>query len=267
MYKKHTSEFLSRILSSRRKGVLVFGHRGARGLAPENTLSSFELALSMGIDGVEFDVMPCASGEAVVFHDYRLDKLAGGWGWVEGTSLDKLKKFDVGAMFHQRYRGERIPSLDEVLELIQDRLIINIELKGENARNDGLESHVAQALRRRGLVDNAIISSFNPMRLARINEVAPEFNTGVLVQQDAAWWLRKFWFAPLRGADAVHPEIGMVSKPLVDGWHQKGKVVIAWPANTPADVKMLIDYGVDGIITDRPDRLMDMLGRNYELES
>jgi len=218
----------------------------------------------MGLDGVELDVLLCGSGEAVVFHDYRLGKLAGGWGWVESTSLDEIKRLDVGGMFHPRYRGERIPTLDEVLDLIRDKMLINIELKGEDARDDGLERKVADAVRRRGLVENVIVSSFNPVRVARLKEAAEEIPTGVLIQHDVAGWLRRFWFAPLRGADTVHPEIGMVSKLLVEKWHRQNKMVIAWPANTRADMEMLIECGVDGIISDRPDRLMKHLGRSYE---
>jgi len=241
--------------------VLVFGHRGARGLAPENTLAGFETALDMGIDGVELDVLTCSSGETVVFHDYRLDILAGGLGWVERTSLRDLKKRDVGAHFDPRYRGERIPTLDEVIDLVGDRLILNIELKGEYANSDGLESKVVESVRKKGLVDSVIISSFNPVRVARVMEIAPEVKTGMLIQNDVAGWMRRFWFASVVGVDAIHPEIGMISERLVRKWHRKSKTVIAWPANTRADMEMLITAGVDGIITDRPDRLMNILGR------
>lgn len=237
----------------------MFGHRGARGLAPENTLAGFELALRLGVDGVEYDVMSCGSGEPVVFHDYRFDVLAGAAGWVESSSLSRIKSFDVGAMFHSKYRGEKIPTLDETLDLIGDRIIHNIELKGEYTSGDGLELRCVEAIRKRGLADNVIISSFNPVRIKRVREIAPEIKTGMLIQDDIAGWVRRFWFTPLNGADALNPEIGMVSEPLVANWHRIEKTVIAWPANTIEDMTMLITCGVDGIITDRPDRLIDLL--------
>jgi len=254
------------VLSSKRKasGTLVLGHRGVRGLAPEHTLAGFELAIEMGLDGVEMDVMLCGSGEPVVFHDYRLDVLCGAWGWVENTPLSELRKLDIGAMFHPRYRGEKMPTLEEVLDLLKDKMLINIELKGEDADDDGLEPQVAHLARKMGLIDNVIASSFNPMRIARVKEYAPELATGLLIQNDFAGWLRRFWFAPIRGADAIHPEIGMVTKPLVEKWHRNDKTVIAWPANTEGDMKMLIEAGVDGIISDRPDRLMRLLGRDHD---
>jgi len=251
-------------VKKRASGILVFGHRGVRGLAPENTLAGFELAMAMGLDGVEMDVMLCGSGEPVVFHDYRLDVLCGAWGWVENTPLTELKRFDLGAMFHPRYRGEKMPTLEEVLNLIQDKMLINLELKGEDADDDGLELKVANLLKKTGLIDNVIASSFNPMRVARVKEYAPELATGLLIQNDFAGWLRRFWFAPIRGADALHPEIGMVTKLLVEKWHRNNKTVIAWPANTEGDMKILIEAGVDGIISDRPDRTMKLLGRDHD---
>lgn len=242
--------------------MLAFGHRGARGLRPENTLSAFELAIKLGLDGVEMDVMRCASGEPVVFHDYRLEYLTGYKGWTEGAPLGALRRLDAGSSFHPRYRGERIPTLEEVFDLIGDRLILNLELKGEDARGDGLEWSVVELIRRYKLEGNVIFSSFNPVRIARAKRIAPEIPAGMLMQPDLAGPLRRLWFSPFRRADLLHPEISMVTQRLVERAHGRSLAVIAWPANTEEDMRRLINAGVDGIITDRPDRLLKVLGRN-----
>lgn len=242
-------------------GVLAFGHRGSRGLRPENTLVGFELAIELGLDGVEMDVMRCGTGEPVVFHDYRLEYLTGYKGWTEGAPFDRLRRLDVGSSFHPRYRGERIPRLEEVLDLVGDRLILNLELKGEDTHGDGLERSVVDLVKKYKLVERVIISSFNPVRIVRVKRIAPEIPTGMLMQPDRAGWLRRLWFSPFMHAELLHPEISMVNSGLMARARKSGRGVIAWPANTDDDMRRLIEAGVDGIITDRPDRLLQALGR------
>ncbi len=239
---------------------LIIGHRGARGLAPENTLAGFELALELGVDGVEMDVFRCATGEPVVFHDYRLENLTGRTGWIENTALGELKKLDVGSHFNPKYRGEKMPTLEEVFDLMGDRVILNLELKGEDTHGDGLESAVIKLARKHGLWDNILISSFNPMRIIRMKRIAPEITVGMLLQPDFVGWLRKLWFSPLIKAEAIHPEISMVTEKMVREAQAKSQKIMAWPANTEEDMQRLIGAGVDGIITDRPDRLIRLLG-------
>lgn len=231
-------------------------------MAPENTLSGFKLALEMKLDGVELDVFRCGSGEVVVFHDDRLDNLTGASGFVERTPWAVLKELDVGSHFRPEYAEERIPQLAEVLDLIGDKMIINIEMKGENAREDGLEKAVLDLLDERGLSDNIIISSFNPVRIARVKKLKPAVQVGLLLQRDWAGWLRRMWFTPMRNADWVHAEVKMVSPHFVRRLKKKGRKVLAWAPNTEEEISRVIECGVDGIITDRPDIALKVLKRD-----
>lgn len=249
------------------KKFVVLGHRGARGLAPENTLSAFKLALEMELDGVEMDVFRCGSGEVVVFHDDRLDNLTGKNGFIERASWAELKELDVGSHFHPRYANEKIPKLAEVLDLIGDKIIINIELKGENAKEDGLEKAVLDLLDERGLKENIIISSFNPVRIARVKKLKPTMKVGLLLQPDWAGWLRRAWFMPMRKADLVHAEVKMVSPSFVRRAKRRGQKVLAWSPNTEEEISRMVECGVDGVITDRPDIALKVLNRDGDYKS
>lgn len=245
----------------------MLGHRGARGLAPENTLSGFRLALQMKLDGVEMDVFRCGSGEVVIFHDYRLDNLTGRGGFIELTPWQILKELDVGSHFNPRYAGERIPLLAEALDLIGEKMIINIEIKGENAKEDGLEKAVLDLLEEHRLKDNIIISSFNPVRIARVKKLAPAMKVGLLIQPDWAGWLRRTWFMPVRQADLVHAEVKMITAKFVSKLKKRGRKVIAWVPNTEEEISRVVEEGVDGVITDRPDIALKVLKRDGDYKN
>src|SRR5512147_906066 len=145
---------------------LVLGHRGASADAPENTLAAFRLALEQGADGVELDAWRCASGEVVVFHDQDARRLAGSPLRVERASLPELQALDVGAWKGERFRGERIPRLEEALEVL-GAAVVNVELKSAHPPGDPrLALAVARILRSRGAVERALVSSFDWTLLA-----------------------------------------------------------------------------------------------------
>jgi len=237
---------------------LNIGHRGAGGLAPGNTLAAFQVALDLGIDGVELDVHLCRTGEVVVIHDFTVDATTNGTGRVKDLSLDELKALDAGSWFDARFAGERIPTLAEVFDTVGDRLLVNVELKSFSPRTDGLEAEVIRLIRERKLARTALISSFNPFALWRTRRLAPDLKLGLLYAHNLPLPLRRAWLAFLSRPEALHPDYSMVDEALMARARVNGREVNTWTVNEPDDMRRMIALGVDGIITDRPDVLREV---------
>jgi len=232
-----------------RQRPLVLAHRGASADAVENTLAAFRRARADGADGVELDVMRCGTGEVVVFHDDDLERLGGRPGLVRQMALAALRTVELG---NARGRGERIPLLDEALEELGP-LLVNVELKSSSSvRDDGLAAAVAAILRRHGTGARALVSSFDPLLLARFRLRAPEFATGLLFAHDQALPLRRALAAPLLRPTALHPERLLVDARRVRAWHARGYALNVWTVDDPAELRLLAALGVDGIISNRP---------------
>ncbi len=234
------------------KHPLVIAHRGASAHAPENTLAAFERAIRDGADGVDFDVWVCGSGEVVVTHDRKLEILTGRSGDVEKTPLKRLKTFDFGRFKGPRFRGERIPTLDEVLELCGHLELINIEIKGLGVRSRGAELGVAEAILNFKLLRRAVVSSFNPAILLRLQQLNPAIRLGLLFYERSPLAIRKTWAAPLLRPYAVHPRFSLLTPARVARSRSKGLRVITWTVNDSEQLEACIETGVDAIITDDP---------------
>lgn len=239
---------------------LNIAHRGARDSAPENTLAAFEMALAHGADGIELDVTRCWSGEIVVLHDDTIDRTTNGSGRVGEMDYDTLLHLDAGGWFSPEFQGERIPRLADVLDTIGGKLRINIEIKGRSFRSDGVEAEIAEMVRSRGLAATVIISSFNPWALSRMKRVAPELPLALLYSSNSPFWQRRGqarrWLKP----QALHPERSLVDKAYVTWARRHGYRVNVWTVNEEAEMRKLVELGVDGIITDRPALLSRILG-------
>jgi glycerophosphoryl diester phosphodiesterase len=225
----------------------LIAHRGACRDAPENTLAAFRLARAAGADGVELDVMRCATGEVVVFHDDDLRRLAGRAERVDALPLAALREVDLG-------RGQHVPLLSEVLEELGPHLLVNIELKIERLRDDGLAGAVAELLRRFRLGRRALVSSFNPLAVARFGRLAPEVPTALLFHRQQRLPLRRAWAARLLSPLALHPEAELVDAIALGAWRRQGYAVHVWTVDDPHAVAALAAMGVDGIITNEPAR-------------
>ncbi len=237
---------------------LVLGHRGAREIAPENTLASFRAAKELGADGIELDVMLSADGVPVVIHDSTVDRTTNGHGRVSEMTLAQLQALDAGGYKGPPFAGEPIPTLEAVLDACSS-LRINIELKSHTTRNDGLEAAVAALVRARQLGPNIVISSFNPLSLWRMRRIAPDLRRALLYSSDLPIYLRRAWSAPLLGLDAVHPHFSLVNEAYMRWARQKGYHVNVWTVNDPAEMARLLDLGVDALITDRPEVAREMV--------
>lgn len=240
-------------------GILNIAHRGASALAPPNTLAAFEKAAELGADCVELDVHLCADGIPVVIHDATVDATTNGSGRLSDLTLSELKQLDAGSWFHPAFAGERIPSLQEVLDTVADQLLLDIELKSTSLRDDGLERAVIALVRQRGLSDRVLISSFSPFSLRRVKRIAPRIRVGLLYGPHLPLPLRRAWLAWLSPHEARHPERTMVDRRYMAWARRHGYQVNTWTVDDPEEMRCLIHLGVNGIITNVPDALSEVL--------
>lgn len=223
--------------------VFRIGHRGAAGYEPENTLRGFEAAVALGADMVELDVHLCASGELVVIHDETVDRTTGGSGAVAGMTLRELKALDAG-------KGEALPMLGEVFSALRGRVGVNIELKGE-----GTAEPVHGFLRRLDAgwrMSDVLVTSFDWEMLGRVRELSDEVRVGPLVYEDLAQALT---IASELAAYSVNPYHGKIDAGYVAEAHGAGLRVYPWTVNEPGDIARVLGFGVDGVISDFPDRV------------
>lgn len=234
----------------------IIAHRGASAFAPENTLAAFKLALHQGADGIELDAKLTADEQVVVIHDATVDRTTPNHGAVAKFRLNDLRKMDAGSHFDVAFKGEPIPSLEEVFKAVGLLTTINIELTNYTAPTDALPYKVAELVHRYKLGGRVLFSSFNPIALIRIRQLVPEAPVGLLAMPGRRGALARSWVGALLGYQALHPHHGDVTQRLEERLHRRGRKLLAWTVNSPDEMRRLLALKVDGIITDDP-----LLGR------
>jgi glycerophosphoryl diester phosphodiesterase len=232
--------------------TLNIAHRGASALAPENTIAAFERAVELGADAIEFDIHLSRDGELVVIHDDTLDRTTDGSGPVRERRLGELMRLDAGRWFGEGFAGQRIPSLDEVLDRFAGKVALALEIKAGSTFFPGIEEKVISALRERAAIDQAAVASFDHYALRRLKEIEPTIRTAALLVG------RPVSLSALAGpakADGLALEASFVTKTEVEACRAAGLQLAVWVVNDPAQMRHFIRLGVDGIITDRPDLL------------
>jgi glycerophosphoryl diester phosphodiesterase len=231
---------------------LIFGHRGAKKYAPENTLASFSLALEQGADGVELDAKLSADGFVVVHHDRIVDRTTNGTGHLSSFPLAKLRELDAGSFFSDAFRGEKIPTLEEVFETVGTRGIVNVELTNYFTPGDNLVEKVCELVRRHAMQKQVIFSSFFGMNLRKAAKLLPEVPRGLLAFR--GWkgaWARSFGFA-FGDFQALHPYMTDVTAQQVQRVHRLNRRINVWTVDNEEEIRRLKAWGVDGIITSDP---------------
>jgi glycerophosphoryl diester phosphodiesterase len=228
----------------------VIAHRGASGHRPENTIPAYELAVELRADMLEVDLHRTRDGAIVVTHDEDLRGL-GGRGEIADATLGEVRALDAGG-------GARVPTLDELLDGFGHRIALNLEIKrGTRADYPGVEQAALGALAARGLTGRTLFSSFYDPVLARLRALSADVRIGLLVS-------RRFpddWAGRARrvGAEALHPELALVTPELVATAHAEGLAVHVYTVDAPGDLARMVELGVDGIFTNFPDRLWRLL--------
>ena len=240
---------------------VLFAHRGACAHAPENTLPAFELALLQGADGVELDVKLSADGQVVVIHDPTVDRTTNGQGRVRNLPLTELRALDAGGFFSDKFRGVKIPTLEEVLETIGKRALINIELTNYSTPGDRLVEKVCRLIGKHNLQPQILFSSFFSSNLKQAVRLLPEVPRGLLAL--SGWlgaWARSFGFM-FGDYQALHPHLSSVDPGQVQRVHRLNRRIHVWTANSFEEVRSLAEWRVDGIFTDDPPVALRALGR------
>lgn len=243
-----------------RAALLRIAHRGASARAPENTLAAFKEAIRLGADLIECDVHLSADGVPVIIHDDTVDRTTNGRGAVSALACARLRRLDAGAWFSSRFRGERIPTLEEALECARGRCGLNLEIKGPSRRRRAGPSAsaaglpevalaVARALRRTGFREQVIVSSFSPQALRAARAHMPHVRLGHLASRSLRG-LRAAHRAV--GLYTVHPHVRLAASRRVRLAHRLGLLVLFWTVNDLPLMRRLLALGCDGLMTDDP---------------
>jgi len=220
--------------------VLIIAHRGASAYEPENTLRSVKKALELGADMVEVDVRASRDGHVVVMHDAVVDRTTNGKGYVKDMTLKELKKLNAGL-------GERIPTLQEVAELIRGKAQLVVEIKVP-----GIEKNVLQILKENELDKQSLIASFYHPILKRVKELEPNMRTGAII---ASRPMKAAQLALDANSSTLFPKHVYVDLQMVEEAHRYDLAVYPWTIDTLKEIEPLIKMGVDGIVTNKPDVL------------
>lgn len=241
---------------------LVLGHRGASADAPENTLAAFRLAMAQGADGVELDVWRCATGEVVVLHDEDANRVAGVPLGVPDAPLAALRALDVGAWKGEPFRGERIPLLEEALDVLPGA-VVNVELKSRG-RDVRLAEAAGRVIARAAAERRVLVSSFDWRLLAAFRIAAPDVPVGLLFDAERPWRLRTRLAIRLLGPSAVHPDRALVTPERARDWSGRGLAVNVWTVDDVEEAARLARLGAAAVITNVPGRVRAALDGRTE---
>jgi len=231
---------------------IIVGHRGASGLAPENTLAAFQVAADLRVDGVEFDVQRTADGHLIVFHDDTVERTTNGTGAVGQFTLAEIQSLDAGSHFDPRFTGERVPTLRETFDFLrQTNLLLFVELK-DPWRYPGMEAETAALIRTYDLVDRVQVRSFYHPSLHTLYEIAPE----IAISELWADHLPTDEEVTFKTINAYYP---LYTPENLAHIHRRGQQATAWTVNAIEVAQALIAAGIDGLTTDVPDRMLALV--------
>jgi glycerophosphoryl diester phosphodiesterase len=232
--------------------MLLIAHRGASGHAPENTLAAFRKAVALGASFIETDLQLTRDSRLVAMHDATVNRTTNGQGAVHDLTLADLRKLDAGSWFGSEFAGERIPTLEEILEFAKKNdVVFYLELKPGGSW--GGEHALVGALRESGEIARTVVISFDAVILAAARQIEPTLMTGLLYEGQMEDPLDK---AVEIGARQLAVRGDLVSPWLLGEARRRDLQVVCWTVNQPAHMRLLIAAGVDGIMSDYPDRLV-----------
>jgi len=236
-------------------GVLAIAHRGASGYAPENTLAAFRRAVAQGVSFIETDLHLTRDAHFVAIHDETVDRTTNGHGPIQNMTLAEVRRLDAGSWFASEFIGERVPTLDETLEFARKNdVLFYLELKPTGFW--GGEHALISQLRNSSEIARSVIISFDPVILASLRKIEPTLMTGLLHDGKLS---DPFGKATEIGARQMVVRGDLVTPNFLQQARSLDLQVVCWTVNSPAHMRMLIAAGVQGIMTDYPDRLLSVL--------
>jgi len=223
--------------------ILKISHRGASAYEPENTLRAIKRALGYAVDMIEVDVRETRDGQIVVIHDETLERTTNGRGYVHQMSFSELRKLDAG-------KGERIPTLQEVIDLVKGRVGLVIELKDSTTADK-----VAEILAENNFTDQTLVTSFIHSAVKTIKELNPQLKTGVIFRSAP---IKPSQLALDANANALFPYYKYVTTQMIEDAHNNQLTANVWTVDTREEIEHYVRMGVDGVVTNKPDLLTDL---------
>jgi len=237
--------------------IINYAHRGASGYFPENTMLSFRKAIELGATGIETDVQMTSDGVLVLIHDEKVNRTTNGMGLVKDFTYDELNKLDAGSWYNKKYDSEKIPTAKQLIILAKsNNILLNLEIKNGEVTYPGIEEKLIEMLYQYKYEDKVILSSFNHYSMVHCKDISKEIKTGLLYM---AGLYQPEIYCKHTGADALHPYFNSLNKEIIDNAKKEGLLVNPFTVNDEACMKSLITAGVDGLITNYPDKLKKVL--------
>ena len=232
--------------------VKVVAHRGFSGKYPESTEIAFLKALALDVDMIEFDIHLSGDGELIVIHDPTVDRTSDGSGRIDQMTLTEIKALDAGSWFGETFRGQRFLTLQETLDLMEDKVRLNVHIKVCEHNREKAVSLTVQELKRRALLRQAFIAS-DQETIELTKRIQPELEICNLSTQPKETYISR---SLAIGCRILQPGNAQVDRAFVEQAHRNGMEVNPFYANDVDEMRRLISCGVDGILTDYPDRLL-----------
>lgn len=234
------------------KEVRITAHRGASGLAPENSMASVVLAMKIGANFSEIDVQETADGQLILLHDNSLKRTTNRGGNIWDLKLSDLQGVDAGSWFSPQFAGEPVPTFEQIIDAVMDKMKLNIELK-MNGHQQKLAERVVDLIQRKNFISQCIVTSFDREEIRKVKNLNPAIKTGYIFSKmpEEDLWAGEF--------DLISVGRKLVTAELIQNAHEAGKEVHVWTVNKEEEMRKLIDLGVDNIITNYPDVLKKVL--------
>lgn len=259
-----TPPFITKSRVGRSSDIKIIGHRGAAGLAPENTLPAIKEGLKYQVDRIEVDVRQTADSVLVIMHDSTVDRTTNGSGLVRELAFDDIRSLDAGKWFSHRYSGTKVPSLQEVIDTIQGKCELLIEVKEGSWLYPGLEEQLVDIIHRSGMKDQIIVQSFYDNVIFRVHELDPEIRIHKLIIADTPLFhydADGFRFITFDRYDFVEEfavNQNFASYRLMKKMKRSGKRLNVWTIRSEEKGEKFIKMNVGGIITDFPNFFNDI---------
>lgn len=241
----------------------IIAHRGASGYAPENTLVCFKKAIEMNADGIELDVHLSKDNKVIVCHDETINRTTNGYGYIKDLTLKEIKKYDAGSWFNKKFKGVKIPTLNEVLKLIKNKdILLNIELKNNIVNYNGLENKVIQLLNSYNINSNVIISSFNHNSLIKVKEIDSSIKVGIIFNKkikNLNSYAKKF------NAYSIHPNYRIVDDNMIKTCRYNNLFLIPYTVNNKRLIRKFVLKNIDALITNYPDKALEIVNNHQRI--
>lgn len=231
-------------------------HRGASGLAPENTLAALKSAMTYDADFAEIDVNLTRDGEVVLMHDDSVTRTTNAFGKLRDLDYKEVSALDAGSWFSPMFISEKVPTLADAIELVRGRMRLNIEIKNRSVQG-GLTGKVVEVLEREDFNRDCIVTSFDRQAILELRKRNPDITSGLITHSGIPSELDNGIF------DVLSCHYSIVDRDLIAHIHGIGKTIIVWTVNQIVYMKRFIKMGIDGIITDRPDRLQKVIQSDW----